>query len=108
MRDGPRDTPPIGIAGAGAWGIALANVAARAGRRVQLWGRGAQAMRDLALTRRSAYLPGVALDDAIVVTADLTALAPCEAILVVAPAQATREVAGPLARATPTGATLVA
>ena len=31
--------PTIGIAGAGAWGLALANVAANAGRNVVLWGR---------------------------------------------------------------------
>ncbi|MFY9969603.1 MAG: hypothetical protein WAK41_09355, partial [Roseiarcus sp.] len=29
----------IGVAGAGAWGMALANAAAAAGREVVLWGR---------------------------------------------------------------------
>ena len=29
----------IGVAGAGAWGVALANAAAAAGRTVVLWGR---------------------------------------------------------------------
>ena len=29
----------IGVAGAGAWGVALANAAAAAGRTVILWGR---------------------------------------------------------------------
>jgi len=51
----------IGVAGAGAWGVALANVAANAGRRVALWGRDAEAMRRLALTRRSAHLPEATL-----------------------------------------------
>ena len=35
----------IGIAGAGAWGVALAVAAANAGRQVTLWGRDADAMR---------------------------------------------------------------
>ena len=69
----------IGVAGAGAWGIALANVAASAGRRVILWGRGEDEMRILAQTRQSARLPGVALADTIAVSADMTALAECDA-----------------------------
>ena len=37
----------IGVAGAGAWGVALANVAARAGRRVILWGRDASTLKPM-------------------------------------------------------------
>jgi glycerol-3-phosphate dehydrogenase (NAD(P)+) len=98
----------VGVAGAGAWGIALANVAASAGRRVILWGRDAGAMRDLAQTRQSAHLPGAWLADEVAVTADIAALAPCEAALVVVPAQATRLVADHLARILPRGTALVA
>ena len=98
----------IGIAGAGAWGVALANVAARAGRRVILWGRGAEAMRGLAETRQSPHLPGVTLASDIVVSADIGALAPCEAALVVVPAQATRGVAEQLTRILAGAAPLVA
>jgi glycerol-3-phosphate dehydrogenase (NAD(P)+) len=102
--------PPstIGVAGAGAWGLALANVAAAAGRRVTLWGRDADAMRDLAATRQSARLPGVTLAKDVAVSADIAALAQCEAALVVAPAQATRSVATLLAGALPQGAPLIA
>ena len=35
----------IGVAGAGAWGVALANAAAAAGRTVILWGRDEAGMR---------------------------------------------------------------
>lgn len=98
----------IGVAGAGAWGIALANVAASAGRRVVLWGRGADTMRALAQSRQSARLPGATLAPEIVVSADIAALDRCEATLVVVPAQATRLVAAELAAALPDGAPLVA
>jgi glycerol-3-phosphate dehydrogenase (NAD(P)+) len=98
----------IGVAGAGAWGIALANVAANAGRRVILWGRRAEAIESLAQTRRSVGLPGVTLANEVAVSADIAALARCEAALVVVPAQATRLVAGQLARILPGGTPLVA
>jgi glycerol-3-phosphate dehydrogenase (NAD(P)+) len=97
MRDGPRDTPPIGIAGAGAWGMALANAAAAAGRDVVLWGRDAARMQALTETRRSDKLPGVELALKVEATPELSALARCEAILVTTPAQASRETAARLA-----------
>jgi glycerol-3-phosphate dehydrogenase (NAD(P)+) len=106
MRDGVRDTNPIGVAGAGAWGAALANAAAAAGRDVVLWGRDAMRMRALNATRRSDKLPGVDLSRQIEATADLGALARCGAILVAIPAQATRETAARLA-ALPGSAPLV-
>jgi len=37
----------IGVAGAGAWGLALANAAAAAGRSVVVWGRDADALAAL-------------------------------------------------------------
>jgi glycerol-3-phosphate dehydrogenase (NAD(P)+) len=83
----------IGVAGAGAWGLALANAAARAGRCVILWGRSAEAMRSLAQTRQSAHLPGMTLADEVVVSANIADLAQCQAALVVVPAQLTRLVA---------------
>ena len=89
----------MGVVGAGAWGLALANAAASAGRSVALWGRDGEAMDELRLSRRSARLPGVALAERVRVVSDLAALAGCEAILVATPAQATREMAGRLATA---------
>ena len=96
----------IGLAGAGSWGVALANVAASAGRRVALWGRDAEAMARLALTRRSARLPEAELAKSIEISADIGALVGCEAILIVVPAQETRAAASELARALPAGVAL--
>ncbi len=86
--------PTIGVAGAGAWGLALANAAASAGRRVAICGRDATLMRGLDQTRRSVSLPGVALAAAVEASADLRVLDDCDAVLVAVPAQATREAAG--------------
>src|ERR1700677_4870395 len=83
----------VGIAGAGAWGVALANAAAAAGRTVILWGRDETRMRAIAATRRSDRLPGVDLARAVEATADLAELGPWCAILVAAPAQSSREIA---------------
>ena len=96
----------VGVAGAGAWGMALANAAAAAGREVVLWGRDGEAMAALEATRLSDKLPGVRLSERVAATADLGALAPCAAILVATPAQATREAAARLA-ALPGSAPLV-
>ena len=102
-----QDYRSIGVAGAGAWGVALANAAAAAGLSVTLWGREAAAMQALALTRMGARLPGVRLADAVTATADLAALGACEAILLATPAQATRDMAGRLAAALPAPRPLV-
>ena len=87
----------IGVAGAGAWGMALANAAAAAGREVVLWGRDGTRMGVVAATRRSDRLPGVVLSPAVVATSDLYGLARCDAILVATPAQSSREMATRLA-----------
>ena len=88
----------VGVAGAGAWGLALANAAAAAGSTVVLWGRNAEAMAALQATRLSDSLPGVRLAQAVEATGDLDRLAGSAAILVATPAQATREAAGRLAQ----------
>ncbi|HZZ60715.1 MAG TPA: NAD(P)H-dependent glycerol-3-phosphate dehydrogenase [Roseiarcus sp.] len=87
----------VGVAGAGAWGTALANAAAAAGRRVVLWGRSGERMRQLETTRLNARLPGIRLAAAARATADLEELAPCAVILVATPAQTTRAAARKLA-----------
>jgi glycerol-3-phosphate dehydrogenase (NAD(P)+) len=97
----------IGVAGAGAWGVALANAAVAAGRTVILWGRDDARMSALATTRRSERLPGVELLRAVEATSNLDAFARCDAILAAAPAQSTRQMAQRLAAA-PGSAPLVA
>jgi len=87
----------IGVAGAGAWGMALANAAAAAGRDVILWGRDPVRTRLFAATRLSDRLPGVRLASTVTATSDIDELAPSAAILVAVPAQATRDAAVRLA-----------
>jgi glycerol-3-phosphate dehydrogenase (NAD(P)+) len=86
----------IGVVGAGAWGLALALAAHRAGAEVRLWGRDTT---DLTATRRSARLPDVALPAEIEIAATLAELADCTALLVATPAQASRQMAMDLAAA---------
>ena len=81
------------VLGAGAWGTALANVAARAGHEVQLWGRDPAAMAALARTRENPHLPGVTLDAGVTPQTDLAAAARADLLLAVVPAQATRDLA---------------
>ncbi len=78
----------IGVLGAGAWGTALAGVAARAGRRVTLWAFEADLVAEMATRRENVrYLPGARLDPAVTPTADIAALAGCDALLAATPAQ---------------------
>ena len=80
----------ITVFGAGAWGTALAIQAARAGRAVALWARDAAVAATLAETRENVrYLPGVAIPDAVRITADAEAALDGAALaLMVVPAQA--------------------
>jgi glycerol-3-phosphate dehydrogenase (NAD(P)+) len=82
----------IAVLGGGAWGTALANVTARAGRKVTLWEYDAANAEQLAQQRESKFLRGVRIEDSIAVTRDLAEAARAEAILLVVPAQAMRSV----------------
>jgi glycerol-3-phosphate dehydrogenase (NAD(P)+) len=88
----------IAVVGAGAWGVALANALARAGRDVILWGRDATAVEAMQRTRESPRLPGAKLEAPVTPTADLEAAAACEAMVLAVPAQALRESARALGR----------
>lgn len=99
---------PIGIAGAGAWGTALANAAAAAGNDVILWMRSAEQATAMAATRTNErFLPGIPLNDRIRLTTDMSNLAQARAVLLVTPAQTTREMAGALAAILPPETPLV-
>ena len=77
-----------GVIGAGAWGTALALVCARAGLKVVLQAREPEVVDSITRRRiNEAFLPGVTLDDAISVTADLDGLSGCDLVLAVPPAQ---------------------
>jgi len=77
----------VAVIGAGAWGTALATVAARAGRTVTLWARNAEHAARIASTRDNPRLPGVRIAPEIVVTSDLAAAARAEMLLIATPAQ---------------------
>jgi glycerol-3-phosphate dehydrogenase (NAD(P)+) len=87
----------IGVVGGGAWGTALACLVRRADRRVTLWSRDPMVAAAIARDRANPiYLPGIALDGGIEAASDLAALGDCDAVLLVCPAQAVREVAARL------------
>ncbi len=83
----------IAVIGAGAWGSALALTCARAGRQVTLWEHDVRNAAQLAKNRESLFLPGVRIDDRIVITGNLAEAVRAQAILLVVPAQAVRAVA---------------
>lgn len=95
----------ISVLGAGAWGSALANAAARAGRQVTLWARDPAAAACINDRRRFPRLPGAALEDGIAATADPAAAAAADAVLLAVPAQAVgaaaKTFAGRIAPGTP-------
>ncbi len=99
----------VAVIGAGAWGTALAGVAARAGREVTLYARDAASAAEIAATRKNPKLPEVRLDASVAVTADIARAARADIILIATPAQHLREavtaLAPHLARATPVIAT---
>ena len=87
----------ISVLGGGAWGTALAQTCARAGRGVTLWEFEAGNAAHLNEKRESRFLPGVRLEDSIKVTRDLALAVRADAILLVVPAQALRSVVSSLA-----------
>lgn len=97
-----------GVVGAGAWGTALALVAARAGHDVTLWGRDAAHVSQMQRDRVNArYLPEANLPRSIRPTSDLAAAADADLVLAVVPAQALRGVGAALAGLARTGAPVV-
>jgi glycerol-3-phosphate dehydrogenase (NAD(P)+) len=88
----------IAVLGGGAWGTALAQVCARAGRSVTLWEFDAGNAEHLTDRRESRFLPGVKLEPQIKVTRALAEAAQNDAVLLVVPAQAMRSVVKSLAQ----------
>ncbi|MBV9653629.1 MAG: NAD(P)-dependent glycerol-3-phosphate dehydrogenase [Acetobacteraceae bacterium] len=93
----------VAILGAGAWGIALAIQAARAGRRVELWARDPVRAAELRSRREGLRLPGCRLPDPVAVLDVLPARA--DIVLLAVPVQFIRTV---LTRLPPAAGTLVA
>jgi glycerol-3-phosphate dehydrogenase (NAD(P)+) len=91
----------IGILGAGAWGTALAQAAARAGREVVLWARDPALVHSIRERRvNPRYLTEIALEPAIGASCNLAAAAAADLLLLTVPAQSLRA----LTRQLPAGA----
>jgi glycerol-3-phosphate dehydrogenase (NAD(P)+) len=83
----------LGIVGGGAWGTALAQVAASGGGETLLWALEPEVVESINSSNENRlFLPGRKLDPAIRATGDLDDLLDCEAWLVVTPAQHMRSV----------------
>jgi glycerol-3-phosphate dehydrogenase (NAD(P)+) len=89
----------IAIVGAGAWGAALANTVARAGRSVTLVARNASAAAAVQAARASPRLPDTRLDDRVRVAAPGAQADRTDAVLLVVPSQELRAVASAFASA---------
>lgn len=77
----------VGVAGAGAWGTALATCALAAGRDVKVWAFEPEIANALSTGQGNpTFLPSTAIP-AMPAFTDMAALADCDAILLVAPAQ---------------------
>ena len=85
----------IAVFGGGAWGTALANLAARAGGAVTLWAREPSHVAEMRATGVNARrLPGLPLHAGIVTTSDVTVAADaCDIALLAVPAQSIRSLA---------------
>lgn len=85
----------IAVIGGGAWGTALASVAAKAGRAVRLYARDSATVSDITTSHvNKKYLPEIELPPELVATDDLeTALRGADAVLLVVPSGAVRSMA---------------
>lgn len=88
----------LGVVGAGAWGTALALVAAEAGCPVTLWAMELDVVDSIRHRHiNEQFLPGVELPPTVFATSDLQTAAQADAILLAAPAQHVRTTLAKLA-----------
>jgi glycerol-3-phosphate dehydrogenase (NAD(P)+) len=98
----------VGVLGAGAWGTALAQVAALKGLRVTLWCFEPEVAEAIAARRENAlYLPGAPLDLRIAAVTRMDALAEADVIFAAPPAQHLRATLAGLAPKLRAGAPVV-
>jgi glycerol-3-phosphate dehydrogenase (NAD(P)+) len=102
------DRPSVAVLGAGAWGTALANAAARAGRNTVIWAREPKVAVEINETRSNeGRLPGARILERVQATADLAEAARADVVLLVVPAQSLRGVCEGLAKVLRPGTPLV-
>ncbi len=93
------------VVGGGAWGTALATVAARAGLDVMLWVREPEVADTINTAHENtAFLPGIPLDPKIKATTEVADLVGLDACLLACPAQHLRTVTKELSPVLPKGA----
>ena len=98
----------VGVIGGGAWGTALAQVAARAGGRVLLQARETEVVEAINGARENPlFLPGVRIEDGVRATGDLAELGACDLVLAVPPAQHMRATLAAFSCAVQPGAAVV-
>ncbi len=108
MKDSGTPFETVAVLGGGAWGTALAQVAAAAGRKVTIWAlepevvEGINARRDNPL-----FLPGIALHPALKATGALSEAIRSDLILAASPAQHMRPVLKTIAAEVPKRAPIV-
>lgn len=89
------------VVGGGAWGTALATLAARAGIATTLWARESEVVSAINDSHENRlFLPGIELPESLVATSDLDAANSAEAIVFVVPAQFSRKMLSSLRDAT--------
>ena len=84
----------VAVIGAGSWGTALAEVAARAGHEVRIWSRNLEVVRSINEEHvNSQYLKETKLSQSIVATTSFSeALASADLVVLATPSHATREI----------------
>lgn len=110
MTGSPREISTVAVLGAGAWGTALALVAARAGRAVRLWSHDLDTVAEIGERgTNTAYLGDLPLDPGLFATTDAAvALGGADLVILAVPAQANRDVARALAGHVAAGVPVVA
>lgn len=95
----------IAVIGSGAWGTALANVAAVAGRQVRIYGRNSGTVDAInTVHRNTTYLPDVPLAPSLTATTQMSqALTGADAVIMVVPSGAVRKVAAEVNNFIPPG-----
>lgn len=85
----------VGVVGGGAWGTALAAVAARAGRDTVIWARDSKTVESISSRHENkSRLPGIVLDPAIRATNDFAEVAAQDVQILAVPAQEVRQTLG--------------